>query len=232
MTTSLSAGVARSPAGCGCAGAAAGRAHRLGVPDDRADLARAGVARRRVVHVPRARSIPLEHFERVVDDGRRSCRSRTSAIATARGSTSSRSCGSRTSGAYPCCSTRYQSIGSLPIDVKALGVDFLAGGVLKYLLGSAGLGFLYCRRELSGASCRRRPAGSPIVTSSRWTSTTTRRRRTRARFQSGTPPVPSIYAGIAGIELMQEIGVAETQKHVRALNASSWPGSRSSAVRW
>ena len=34
----------------------------------------------------------------------------------------------------------YQAIGSLPIDVKALGVDFLAAGVLKYLLGSAGLG--------------------------------------------------------------------------------------------
>src|SRR6266545_1614463 len=33
----------------------------------------------------------------------------------------------------------YQSVGSLPIDVKALGVDFLAAGVLKYLLGSAGL---------------------------------------------------------------------------------------------
>ena len=42
----------------------------------------------------------------------------------------------------------YQSVGSLPIDVKALGVDFLAAGVLKYLLGSAGLAFLYCRREL------------------------------------------------------------------------------------
>src|SRR5919106_3768505 len=42
----------------------------------------------------------------------------------------------------------YQSVGSLPVDAKALGVDFLAAGVLKYLLGSAGLGFLYCRREL------------------------------------------------------------------------------------
>ena len=37
------------------------------------------------------------------------------------------------------------------------------------------------------------------------------------RFQSGTPPVPSLYAGIAGIELMQDIGIAATQKHVRRL---------------
>jgi selenocysteine lyase/cysteine desulfurase len=42
---------------------------------------------------------------------------------------------------------------------------------------------------------------------------------TAARFQSGTPPVPSIYAGIAGIELMQEIGIANTREHVQGLNA-------------
>jgi kynureninase len=38
------------------------------------------------------------------------------------------------------------------------------------------------------------------------------------RWQSGTPPVPAIYAGIAGIELMREIGIAETREHVNALN--------------
>jgi selenocysteine lyase/cysteine desulfurase len=42
---------------------------------------------------------------------------------------------------------------------------------------------------------------------------------TAARFQSGTPPVPAIYAGIAGIELMQEIGVADTRAHVLELNS-------------
>ena len=42
----------------------------------------------------------------------------------------------------------YQAIGSLPVDVQELGVDLLGAGVLKYLLGSAGLGFFYCRREL------------------------------------------------------------------------------------
>ena len=34
------------------------------------------------------------------------------------------------------------------------------------------------------------------------------------RFQAGTPPIPSIYAGIAGIELMKEVGIAETRAHV------------------
>jgi selenocysteine lyase/cysteine desulfurase len=41
---------------------------------------------------------------------------------------------------------------------------------------------------------------------------------TARRFEAGTPPVPSTYAAIAGLELMQEIGVAETEAHVRELN--------------
>jgi selenocysteine lyase/cysteine desulfurase len=111
----------------------------------------------------------------------------------------------------------YQAIGSLPIDVKALGVDFLAAGVLKYLLGSAGLAFLYCRRELwesawptaTGWFADRNVFEMDIHDYSPAPDA--------RRFQSGTPPVPSIYAGIAGIELMQDIGVAATRKHVRRL---------------
>jgi selenocysteine lyase/cysteine desulfurase len=113
----------------------------------------------------------------------------------------------------------YQSVGSVPVDVRELDVDFLAAGVLKYLLGSAGLGFFYCRRGLAE---RVWPTAtgwfadrdifemdhrdySPATTAS--------------RFQSGTPPIPAIYAGIAGIELMEEIGIRETRDHVLELNS-------------
>jgi selenocysteine lyase/cysteine desulfurase len=118
----------------------------------------------------------------------------------------------------------YQSVGSLPVDVHELDCDFLAAGVLKYLLGSAGLGFLYCRRELVGQIAPTATGWfadhdifqmdihdySPALTA--------------RRFESGTPPIPAIYAGIAGIELMQEIGIAETEAHVRELNAILWDG--------
>jgi kynureninase len=40
------------------------------------------------------------------------------------------------------------------------------------------------------------------------------------RFQSGTPPIPAIYGGIAGMELMQEIGIADIRAHVLALTDS------------
>ena len=112
----------------------------------------------------------------------------------------------------------YQAAGTYPLDVTELGVDALASGVLKYLLGSAGLAFMWVRPGLSTQL---------VPTETGWFAdrdifemdhTRYAPSPTARRFQSGTPPVPSIYAGIAGIELMLEIGVAETREHVSALN--------------
>jgi selenocysteine lyase/cysteine desulfurase len=112
----------------------------------------------------------------------------------------------------------FQSIGSLPVDVKELGVDFLGAGVLKYLLGSAGLGFFYCRRELVERVWPTQTGWFADENIFAMDHTDYSPAHTAARFQSGTPPVPAIYAGVAGIELMQEIGIPETRAHVNALN--------------
>ena len=58
------------------------------------------------------------------------------------------------------------------------------------------------------ACSRPRRAGSPTRTSSGWTSRTTRRPRDARRFDAGTPPVPNIYAGLAGMSLIEEAGTA------------------------
>ncbi len=175
----------------------------------------------RVVHVPAAPdgTIPLERFDAAIDE-------ETALVAVTHVCFRN---GSRldVEGVASLAHERgalvlldaYQTVGSIPVDVRALGCDFLAAGVLKYLLGSAGLAFLYCRRELA----------------ERITPTTTgwfadrdifqmdihdySPAATARRFESGTPPIPPIYAGLAGIELMQEIGIAETEAHVRELNS-------------
>ena len=113
----------------------------------------------------------------------------------------------------------FQSVGSLPVDVRALGVDFLGAGVLKYLLGSAGLGFFYCRRDLVERVWPTQTGWFADENIFAMDHTDYSPAHTASRFQSGTPPVPSIYAGIAGIELMQEIGIPATREHVNALNA-------------
>jgi selenocysteine lyase/cysteine desulfurase len=175
----------------------------------------------RVVHVPAESdgTIPLERFAEAIDE-------RTALVATTH--VCFRNGGrldvegiariAHERGALVLVDA-YQTIGSLPVDVRALGCDFLAAGVLKYLLGSAGLGFLYCRRELvetieptaTGWFADRDIFEMDIHDYSP--------APTARRFEAGTPPVPSTYAAIAGIELMQEIGIAETEAHVRELNA-------------
>ena len=37
------------------------------------------------------------------------------------------------------------------------------------------------------------------------------------RFDSGTPPVPNIYAGLAGMGIVEEVGAAAIEAHVRGL---------------
>ncbi len=113
----------------------------------------------------------------------------------------------------------FQAIGAVPIDVQDLGVDFVTGGTLKYLLGSSGLAFLYCRADLL-------PQITPIQTG--WFADEDIFKMdifdyspsaTASKFESGTPPIPNIYAGIAGMDLMDEIGIAATEQHVNRLTA-------------
>jgi selenocysteine lyase/cysteine desulfurase len=173
----------------------------------------------RVVHVPAAAdgTIPIEHFEHAIDDDtlivsithvcyRNGAMVDVPAVVEL----------AHERGAYVMLDV-YQSIGSLPVDVKALGVDFLGAGVLKYLLGSAGLGFFYCRRELVHKVWPTATGWFADKNIFEMDHTDYSPAPTASRFQSGTPPIPAIYAGIAGMELMKEIGIAETREHVLEL---------------
>ncbi|HEY3611724.1 MAG TPA: aminotransferase class V-fold PLP-dependent enzyme [Pseudonocardiaceae bacterium] len=112
----------------------------------------------------------------------------------------------------------YQAAGAVPIDVGALGVDFVVGGALKYLLATPGVGFLYANPATTGHL---------VPTSTGWFADEDiyamridayRPAAGARRFESGTPPIPSVYAATAGVELMLDIGVEPTAAHVRRLN--------------
>ena len=175
----------------------------------------------RIVHVPGEDdgTIPIEHFERAIDDDtllvaithvcyRNGAMVDVPAVVEL----------AHERGAYVLLDA-FQSVGSLPVDVRELGVDFLGAGVLKYLLGSAGLGFLFCRRDVVERVWPTATGWFADENIFAMDHTDYSPSKTASRFQSGTPPVPAIYAGIAGIELMKEIGIAETREHVNRLNA-------------
>jgi selenocysteine lyase/cysteine desulfurase len=165
----------------------------------------------RVVHVPRAADgyIPTENFARAIDtntqlvavthvcfrNGAKLDIPGIVRLARAKGAKVLLDC--------------YQSVGSLDIDVKALDLDFAVGGMLKYLLGTAGIGFLYVRDSLTRAL---------VPTHSGWWAqeniaamdiTANRPAPTARRFEAGTPAVVNCYASEAGLKLLLEVGTVE-----------------------
>jgi kynureninase len=125
----------------------------------------------------------------------------------------------------------YQWVGAVPLDVAALGVDYLTGGSVKYLCGGPGAGFLYVapgrfaatRPRLTGWMAHPEPFGfdaGPM----RW-------REDGLRFLNGTTHVPCLYAARAGYEILAGIGVAAirakslrlTSRIVEFARAEGWP---------
>jgi len=100
----------------------------------------------------------------------------------------------------------YQSAGIVPVDLTALDVDFAVGGSVKWLCGGPGNGWLYVRPDLAERL-------TPTYTG--WQAHETpfafeeemRFASGSARFLTGTPNVPAHFAGTAGYDLIEEIGV-------------------------
>ncbi|WBB80638.1 aminotransferase class V-fold PLP-dependent enzyme [Micromonospora sp. WMMD882] len=105
----------------------------------------------------------------------------------------------------------FQSVGVMPVDVTALGVDFLLGGAHKWLCG-VGTAFLYVRPDLL-------PGLEPAATG--WqagdVALTFRPSRRFAdgaqRFAGGTPyPLTSLISQV-GLDLLAGVGVPAIRAH-------------------
>jgi kynureninase len=115
----------------------------------------------------------------------------------------------------------YQSAGTVPFNVKALDVDFVVGGSVKWLCGGPGAGYLYVRPDLleqleptvTGWMAHRNPFGfepgeidyAPNA----------------FRLLHGSPHVPALYSARSGYEIILEIGVdrirEKSQRQTRQL---------------
>ena len=135
----------------------------------------------------------------------------------------------RERGAY-CMLDDYQRTGTAPLDVHALGVDFMVTGALKYLIGPPGVAFLYVRRELierleplsTGWFGRVDPFAFNIDRLD-WS-------LSARRFEAGSPPVPIVYAATAGIELLRTVGPAAIEAQIARLVERFVRGARARGV--
>lgn len=113
----------------------------------------------------------------------------------------------------------YQSAGTIDIDVKELDVDFVSGGMFKYLLGTAGIGFLYVRGDM---------IEQLVPTHSGWFGqediqamdiTANRPSHSARRFEGGTPPVVNCYAAEAGLDVLLGVGTVVIESRIRDLTS-------------
>jgi kynureninase len=109
----------------------------------------------------------------------------------------------------------FHSVGIMPVDVQRSGVDFLTGGVLKWLCGGPGGCFLYVSPAvrdryapaITGWQAHARPfgfEGEMDYTAGPF------------RWLNGTPVIPALYAAIEGPRLVRRAGIdAVRAKSVR-----------------
>lgn len=113
----------------------------------------------------------------------------------------------------------FQAVGTMPIDLTALGCDFYVGGTLKYLLGSAGIAYLYARDATTAAL---QPTATGWFAQDDIGAMNARAHHPAAsarRFEGGTPPIPNVYAARAGLAIIEEIGLGAIGDRIAALTA-------------
>jgi kynureninase len=105
----------------------------------------------------------------------------------------------------------YQSIGTLPVDVNELDVDFVLGGAHKWLCGSYESAFLYVRpallEKLEPAATGWMASSDPLsfAPPTGWAASA-------RRFSSGTPAVLPALFSRPGLAMIRDIGLAQIRR--------------------
>ena len=106
----------------------------------------------------------------------------------------------------------FQSLGTVPVDVAALDVDFACGGVLKWLCGGPGVAYLYVHPDLgrklepklTGWFAHRNPFGFEVGP--------VQYAEPPFRFMNGTSHIPSLEAARPGLKIIREVGVEKIRE--------------------
>ena len=114
-------------------------------------------------------------------------------------------------GAYVILDT-FQSLGTIPVDVRQLNVDFACGGVLKWLCGGPGVAYLYVRPDLGKKLEPKLTGWFAHENSFAFATGPIRYADPPFRFMNGTTHIPSIEAARPGIKIIREVGVEKIRE--------------------
>ena len=116
-----------------------------------------------------------------------------------------------------CLIDGYQTCGCVPLDVAAMDCDAFVGGCLKWVSGGPGNAFLYVRPDLIP---RVWPQGTGWFATRDPFSFTLQElvfADDARRLETGTWAIGCHYAGLAGLDIVLEVGVANIQERLRDL---------------
>jgi kynureninase len=125
----------------------------------------------------------------------------------------------------------FQATGTIPLDVRGLGVDFAVGGVLKWLCGGPGVAYLYVREDLRA---KLQPAFTGWIAHKRpfaFEAGAIDAREDSYRYLNGTPHIPALYACQPGLDILNEVGIAAIREKSQRMTKRLFEGAQSRGWR-
>ncbi|HVS89104.1 MAG TPA: aminotransferase class V-fold PLP-dependent enzyme [Candidatus Acidoferrum sp.] len=125
----------------------------------------------------------------------------------------------------------FQAAGTIPIDVRALGADFAVGGVLKWLCGGPGVGYLYVREDLRA---KLKPALTGWIAHQRpfaFEAGAIDPRGDSFRYLNGTPHIPALFACQPGLDILNAVGITVIREKSIRMTTRLLEGAKSRGWR-
>jgi selenocysteine lyase/cysteine desulfurase len=110
-----------------------------------------------------------------------------------------------------------QAAGAVPIDVKAMGIDFGSAATYKWLMGERGFGYLYVREDLQGTVVPTTRYGHRQITNFDRVGITWEPLPGAAKYETGTFPVSLALCSHTSLQYIEKLGLTNIRAHARQL---------------
>jgi selenocysteine lyase/cysteine desulfurase len=110
-----------------------------------------------------------------------------------------------------------QAVGAVPVDVRAMGIDFCATATYKWLMGERGFGYLYVREDLQDTVVPSTRYGHRQITNFDRVSLTWEPLPGAARYETGTFPVIGAVCSYESLKYIERLGLPKIQAHAKEL---------------
>jgi selenocysteine lyase/cysteine desulfurase len=117
------------------------------------------------------------------------------------------------------CVDAIQSCGVLPVDVEAMGIDFLAADGHKWMLGPEGCGIFYCREALCERLHPNVVGWMNMIDAGNYGDYRFEFQPDARRFEPGSWNIPGIVGMGASLDLLLGVGLDNVWSRVEALTA-------------